>query len=397
MDFDLTDEQRELAALTREILAGRPSVPSAGSGAALSRSRPKASASVPSAGSGAALSRIRPTAERLGETDAKGSRFDRALWDDLAGAGVLSAGLPPEVGGDRLGVLAQCCVLIELGRAVAPVPYLSSIVTACATLAEHGTDAQRERWAVPAARGDLVLTAALPAGTVEARRSADRWLLTGAITTVPAAPYADLFLVPTSAGIFLVAPDDGGVLVERQEVAGGEDAGRLELSEVELTQDRLLEHGAAELRQRAVLGLCAAQLGVAERALELTAEHARTRIQFDRPIGAFQAVRQRLADAYIDTEAIRLTMWQAAWHLSAALPCDAHLATAKFWAAEAGHRIAHTAVHIHGGTGIDLDHPVHRYFEAATHHEFALGGATASLLDLSRSLHEPTRPASHPD
>jgi acyl-CoA dehydrogenase len=155
---------------------------------------------------------------------------------------------------------------------------------------------------------------------------------------------------------------------------------------VPLTDDRLLENGAGTLRRRAVLGLCAAQLGVAERALELTAEHARTRIQFGRPIGAFQAVRQRLADAHIDTEAIRLTMWQAAWRLSAGLPCDGELATAKFWAAEAGHRVAHTAVHLHGGTGIDVDHPLHRYYLAATHHEFALGGATASLLSLDAAL-----------
>jgi acyl-CoA dehydrogenase len=350
MDFELSEEHRELAALTRDILADRV------------------------------------TAERLREADAKGSRFDRSLWGDLADAGVLAAGLPPAVGGDGLGVLAQCCVLIELGRAVAPVPYLSSIVTACATLAEYGTDMQRERWAVPAARGELVLTAALSAGTVQPRRSAGGWVLTGAKTTVPAAPYADLFLVPTGAGVFLVAPGDDGVLVAQQEISGGEAAGWLELSEVALAEDRLLGRGADRLRERAVLGMCAAQLGVAERAVELTAAHARTRIQFDRPIGAFQAVRQRLADAHIDTEAIRLTMWQAAWRLSAGLPCGAELATAKFWAADAGHRVAHTAVHIHGGMGIDVDHPLHRYFLAATHNEFYLGGATASLLSLDASL-----------
>ena len=343
MDFVLTEQERELAALTREILADRPAT-------------------------------------------AKGEKFDPALWATLADAGVLAAGLPVKVGGDGLGILAECAVLIEMGRAVAPVPYLSSIVTAAAVVAEHGTDAQRERWGVPAARGELVLTAALSAGAVQAQRSGDRWVLNGSKTTVPAAPYADLILVPTGAGVFLVAPGDDGVLVEPQEISGGEAAGWLELTDVTLGPDRLLDHCADRLRERAVLGLCAAQLGVVERALELTAEHARTRIQFDRPIGAFQAVRQRLADAHIDAEAIRLTMWQAAWHLSAGLPGDAELATAKFWAAEAGHRVAHTAVHVHGGMGIDLDHPLHRYFLAATHNEFYLGGATASLLSLDASL-----------
>lgn len=372
MDFDLTEAQRELAALTREILAGRV------------------------------------TAERLRDADAK-DRFDTALWADLAGAGVLAAGLPEAVGGDGLGVLARCAVLIELGRAVAPVPYLSSIMTAAAALAEFGTPEQRERWAAPAARGELVLTAALGPDAVEARREGDRWVLTGVRGTVPAAPYADLVLVPTGAGVFLVAAGDDGVAVATQEISGGEGAGRLELSGVALGADRLMggsaagsrdpagraaesraagSRGAERLREYVVLGSCAAQLGVAERAVELTAGYARDRVQFGRPIGAFQAVRQRLADAHIDTEAIRLTMWQAAWRLDAGLPCGAELATAKFWAADAGHRVAHAAVHLHGGVGIDVEHPLHRYYLAATHHEFHLGGATASLLTLADSLAE---------
>ena len=137
---------------------------------------------------------------------------------------------------------------------------------------------------------------------------------------------------------------------------------------------------------RATVGLCAQQLGVVERALELTAEYARSRIQFGRPIGSFQAVAQRLADAYIDVEAVRLTMWQAAWRLVSGLPCETEIATAKFWAAEAGHRVAHTAVHVHGGAGIDLDGPVHRYFTAAMRGEFTLGGATAQLRRIGAAL-----------
>jgi alkylation response protein AidB-like acyl-CoA dehydrogenase len=139
------------------------------------------------------------------------------------------------------------------------------------------------------------------------------------------------------------------------------------------------------------VGLCAAQVGVIERALEMTAEHARKRVQFGRPIGSFQAVAQRLADAYIDVEAARLTMWQAAWLLDCGREADADLAvaTAKFWAAEAGHRVAHTAVHVHGGMGIDVSYPVHRYFTAATQNEFALGGATAQLRRIGAVLAGP--------
>ncbi|HET6705449.1 acyl-CoA dehydrogenase family protein, partial [Amycolatopsis sp.] len=140
------------------------------------------------------------------------------------------------------------------------------------------------------------------------------------------------------------------------------------------------------LRLRGTAGVCAQQLGVVERALELTAAYAAERKQFDHVIGGFQAVRQRLADAYLDVEAVRLTTLQAAWQLSSDVPAAAAVATAKFWAAEAGHRVAHTAVHVHGGVGIDVDHVVHRYFAAAKRLEFQLGGATRQLLALGDLL-----------
>ena len=191
--------------------------------------------------------------------------------------------------------------------------------------------------------------------------------------------------------MFGVAPSDPGVTVQPQHMAGGESAGRVVLDGVRLRADRVLggpgirRRGGRWLRPRARSG-CARRSGVAERALELTAEYARSRTQFGRPIGSFQAVAQRLADAYIDVEAIRLTMWQAAWRLSEGLPCAAEVATAKFWAADAGHRVAHTAVHVHGGVGIDLSTPLHRYFTAAKQDEFALGGAGVQLRRLGAVL-----------
>jgi acyl-CoA dehydrogenase len=203
-----------------------------------------------------------------------------------------------------------------------------------------------------------------------------------------------MFLVPATtqdgSAVFCVERTDPGVTAEPQLLTGGPGSVRLQLDGAELGDDRLLGQPGPEiadwLTARATVGICATQLGVTERALELTAGHARTRQQFGRPIGAFQAVAQRLADAYIDVEAIRLTMWQAAWRLETGLPCEEEIATAKFWAADGGHRVAHTAVHIHGGVGIDTSHPLHRYFIAAKQNEFALGGATAQLRRLGAAL-----------
>ncbi|MEV8508978.1 acyl-CoA dehydrogenase family protein [Actinoplanes sp. NPDC051475] len=336
MDFSLSDEARELAALTRDLAAsGRP------------------------------------------------------LWPALADAGVLAAALPKRAGGEGHGLLEQCAVLTELGRAAAVVPYLPSIVVAAGTLARFGTEEQVTEWALPASRGEVVLTAAT--GAVQAERIGAGWRLDGTIPVVPVATGAALLLVPAEAGVFLVRPDDDGVETADQEVAGGPGAGLLRLGGTVLPGDRLLADRAARpwLTAYATVGACAAQLGVAERALEMTAEYARTRVQFERPIGSFQAVAQRLADAYIDVEALRVTLWQAAWRLSEHPPAGAEVATAGFWAAEAGHRVLHTAVHVHGGVGIDVEYPLHRYFLAAKYHEFLLGGATAQLLTLGETLRSP--------
>lgn len=111
-----------------------------------------------------------------------------------------------------------------------------------------------------------------------------------------------------------------------------------------------------------------------------TAKYASERIQFKRPIGSFQAVGHRLADAYIDVEGIRLTTWQAAWQEAEGLDAAEAIATAKFWAADGGHRVAHAAVHVHGGMGVAEEHFIHRYFNHAKQIELSLGGATEQAL-----------------
>ena len=329
-------------------------------------------------------------------------------WAELAATGVLAAGLPEALGGAGLGFLEQCSVLTEIGRAVSSAPYLASVVLGAGAIAEFGRPEQQRRWAAPAGAGSVVLTVALAeedgddpsSPSALAERAGGRWRLSGVKTVVPAAASADLLLVPASSAdgvlVFLVEPSDAGVTVQPQELTDGADAGRLVLDGVSLDDGRLLgEPGlGAEITgwlvSRGTVGVCATQAGVLERVLELTAEYARSREQFGRPIGSFQAVAQRLADAYIDVEAVRLTLWQAAWLLAAGSrpgpEVAAAVASAKFWAADAGHRVAHTAVHVHGGMGIDTSYPVHRYFVAAKRAEFTLGGATAQLLRLGDVL-----------
>jgi alkylation response protein AidB-like acyl-CoA dehydrogenase len=281
-------------------------------------------------------------------------------------------------------------VLVALGRQLAAVPYLESAVLGAGALAQFGSEALQQEWAVPAISGAKIVSVALDGdmgeGPVQATASGDGYKLTGSRTQVAYGPVADAFLVPaeTDSGtkVFLVSSVDAGVSVTALNTTGHGSVAHLECHGVELGADRVV--GGSDvvgwLTTHGTLGRSAFQLGVLERALELTAEYAREREQFDRPIGSFQAV------SYIDIKGLRLTLTQAAWRLSEDLPSDIDVASAAFWAADAGHRVAHTTVHVHGGVGIDTDHPVHRYFLAAKQTEFAVGGATGQLLRIGREL-----------
>lgn len=338
------------------------------------------------------------TPDHQRELDKLDERFDRDLWAKLVGADILSTAAPESLGGGGFGVLEETAVLVALGRQIAAVPYLESVVLAAGALARFGSAELQREWAAYAVTGAKILTVAIEGemgeGPVRATATDGGHELTGTRALVGYGPVADAFLVPaeTDSGVkvFLVAADDPGVSITSLKTTGHGSVGHLELHGVAVDAGRVVGSGDVLqwLATRGALGRSAFQLGVLDRALELTAAYAREREQFDRPIGSFQAVGQRLADGYIDIKGLRLTVAQAAWRLSEDLPADLEVGTAAFWAAEAGHRVAHTTVHVHGGVGIDMDHPVHRYFLAAKQTEFAVGGATGALLRIGRELAE---------
>jgi alkylation response protein AidB-like acyl-CoA dehydrogenase len=338
------------------------------------------------------------TPEHQRELGALEQRFDRELWGKLIDADILSSASAPAVGGDGFGALEQVAILVALGHQLAAVPYLESVVLGSGALARFGSEDLQRNWGAQAVSGEKILTVALDGemgeGPVQATRAGDRYQLTGTRTQVGYGPVADAFLVPAETdfgtAVFLVATDSPGVSVTPLHTTGLGSIGHLALNAVEV-DDSLRVGGnevAAWLDTLATLGRTAFQLGVLERGLQMTAEYARTREQFDRPIGSFQAVSQRLADGYIDVKGLRLTLTQAAWRVSEDIPAEIDVASAAFWAADAGHRVAHTIVHVHGGVGVDTDHPVHRYFLAAKETEFALGGATGQLRRIGRELAE---------
>lgn len=365
MDFTPSPEARELAQLTRELCAAH--------------------------GGEETLAELDvlfgPGTEHAG-VDRSSARFNEDLWSALIEAGVPLALAPESAGGDDLGVAAAVLVLCELGRALAPVP-LDSAVSAAHTLAAAG-DSECSR---SIAAGETI--AAIPdlppgAGAQAGEGDAASGVI---LHSVPWAPAADLLCVPAGEQLDVFRLPTPAAQIERLVPVDFSCAGRVTLSGP--TFERLgLGAQAAEfeaLRRR--VHLAAYQWGVLDAALERTARYASERTQFGRPIGTFQGVSGRLADGLIDVDAVRLATLRAADELdncpgAPGASARAAVAAAHYWACEAAHRVAHTAVHVHGGTGLDRSEPLHRYFLAAKAGEFRLGGATSQLADLGRTLVE---------
>jgi 3-oxocholest-4-en-26-oyl-CoA dehydrogenase beta subunit len=368
MDFTFTEEQETISKLARDVLERRA------------------------------------TPERLTELEAGELRYDKALWKELAGVDLLGTALPESLGGNGGGFVELGMLLAEVGSTVAPVPAYSTLLLGADPIARHGNPEQQQRFLPGVIDGSRILTAGLQepgrsdptAPATTARRDGDSWRLDGVKELVPFGQLADTVLIPATiddgaVGLFLLPADAPGAEIRPAATTNREphadvllDGAKVSAASDKLDGDRLVE----SLYTRALVGLCAIQVGVSDRALRIAAEYTSGREQFGRPIGSFQAVQQRMADGFIDLEAIRWTTWHAAWLIAEGRPADRAARIAKFWAAEAGARIAATTQHVHGGIGIDTTYPLHRYFLWAKHNELTLGSATQQLVRLGSTYPE---------
>jgi 3-oxocholest-4-en-26-oyl-CoA dehydrogenase beta subunit len=331
----------------------------------------------------------RATVDAHRELEAAGEWFDRGTWQAFADAGLLGVTTTEAHGGLGLGMVEVALVLEEIGRTVAKIPYLGTVVAAAA-IANHGPVDLADRWLPEVVAGRAVLASALVDGAGAVRVDADG-RVHGQVSFVPGGLWASLVLVPatTAAGeIALVAvePTAPGVAVEPQATTTGAPEARFTFTGAPAVAFDDGADLAEGLRLRTVAGLCALAAGITAAALELTATYVRGREQFGKALATFQAVGQRAADAYIDTRAIALTARQAAWRLAAGEPATAEVAVAKFWASEGGQRVLEAAQHLHGGMGVDRDYPLHRYFLAARSVDLTLGAATEQLIRLGDEL-----------
>ena len=346
----------------------------------------------------------RTTDEFMLAFDREGKVYDENLWSTLAEQGLLGVTVPEDFGGSGLGFTELCLMLEEQGRRISPVPLYSSLVLGVLPISEYGTVEQKSKYLAPLAAGQLKLTAAIAelgisdavAGQVSARRNGDRWLLNGSLDCIADCPIADAILVPAHTEdeltFFIVEAGTVGLSVEAQTSSLGNNMGRMTLENVELGPDTLLgdvDQGGQImdwLELRAETAICALQVGVTEEALKRTAEFTCERKQFGAAIGSFQAVAMQAADAYIDVEAIRSVYWLALYKLSFGLDARAEVHCAKWYAADAGHRIVYRTQHLHGGIGADLEYPIHRFFLWAKHLGMMLGGRSMQISKLGALL-----------
>ncbi|MCA1831605.1 MAG: acyl-CoA dehydrogenase family protein [Actinomycetota bacterium] len=352
MEFDLNDEQRALRDEARRFLEAEA-----------------------------------PTAyARAMMDDDRGWRDD--VWRHMAGLGFMALPFPETYGGVGQGFIALTILLAEMGRVVAPGPYFSSVVMAGHAVLEAGTESQRKELLPAIAAGETIATLAFdekPARwdangiALKATPSGGAFTITGEKRFVTDGTTAERFIVAARAGgevgLFVTEP---GAHVTATPVVLIDQTRRVADVRFDSTRAELLgDLGWVPVQRvldRIAAGLAAEMLGGAERVLELSVAYAKDRVQFDRPIGSFQAVKHRAADMLLDVESLRSAVYYAAWALERD-HADASLAAsmAKAYASDAFRRVAASGIQIHGGIGFTWEHDMHLYFKRAKVSEAAFG------------------------
>ena len=316
-------------------------------------------------------------AERVAELADSDDGWDRGSWSDMAELGWIGLSVSENDGGAGFGFIEEAVVFEELGRALYPGPYFATVGLALPALV--GADALGRTvsgeatatfaWAEPT--GPQRLTD-LEGMSTKAEPDNETWKLTGEKALVADAAAADLAVVAASAaagiGLFVVDLSDAHV-TSASTMDPTRRMGRIVFDGTPATQ--LVAPGEsaeaiARIRLRALAALALEAVGVAQTALDLAKEHVKERKQFDKPIGAYQAVSHQVADTYVELELARSLAYWAAWCVSESDDqAPVAVAAAKSAAAEAAVWACERSIQVHGGIGFTWEHPLHRYYKRA--------------------------------
>jgi alkylation response protein AidB-like acyl-CoA dehydrogenase len=324
------------------------------------------------------------------------------LWKKLAEQGWLGLIFPEPYDGMALGLVDLVVLMEEMGRAVAPGPYFSTVLLGGLAILEAGSDAQKKEWLPRIAAGDKRVALAWmepsaqlgPAGvTLTAAEKGGTYTLSGTKLFVHDAHTADALVVaartrpgagPDGVSLFLLPKGTKGLAVTLLPTM---DQTRklceVACSDVTVGADALLGAAGAgwtplsRVLDRATVALCAEMCGGAQKVLDMTVEYAKIRQAFGRPIGSYQGVKHRAADMLVDVENSKSITYYAAWALDENSP-EAPLAVsmAKAYVSDAFRRVAAAGIQLHGGIGFTWEHDLHLYFKRAKGSEFTFGDAT---------------------
>lgn len=333
------------------------------------------------------------TEDRIMQLDKAGAAFDSELWQQLIDTGLLDAALPSEISGGGLGMVGLAIILEQQGKYLNRVPFVSTAVAASA-IAQFSDPSNSILQEIRAGRARVAVALTDPWGGIHAERRSTGWILNGFLPQVYlAGACTHILVLADEAGCrraFLLPLDREGIEADAFEGMSRNIHAAVDFTSVQVDDGDLLGestlHGepALWIRARLLAGLAALESGLCQEAVRRTTQYVSEREQFGRPLSTNQGVTMRAADAYIDTEAIRLTMLDAAWQLDRQGD-DALLAAliAAWWAREGGVRVVHAAQHLHGGMGADVENHIHRFFLWARELDIVAGPAPALLEDIN--------------
>ena len=312
--------------------------------------------------------------------------FETSLWASLAESGLLALPLTEASGGDDVAVGGLMPIPTALGHAAAVTPAIGTLIAGLAPLAQRAPELAAELGAKVQAGGWLATAVNEPGAalTDTPHTSVSGGTLSGIKTGVLHAEGASAILVSADVGVVVVPADAPGVRITRTTSSSGWGEYAVEFTDV--AADAIIDGDPSWLQQHHSLGLAAYADGLIAGAMKLTATHVSERIQFDKPIGTFQAVQQQLADIYVVARSMTLATTSAGWRLTEGLDAGTDLALSGYWLAQEIPATMRTMIHLHGGVGVDLTYPLHRYFSIAKDLARLVGGPTGRLDALAQQV-----------
>ena len=318
--------------------------------------------------------------------DVVNSVLDREnSWAALVSGGVAALGVPERLGGDGVGLPEIATALTEIGRHATLSPALATLGLGTLPVLDMASEAQQDRYLDGVAKG-AVLTAALnePGAALPERPATTlaNGRLNGTKIAVPFAGQASWILVTTDSGVVVVSSQAEGVRLIKTPNSAGTEEFAVEFHDVEVASDAVLsDTGVHRLNQLALAAIGAYAAGLIAGAVRLTADYVTNRHQFGRPLATFQAVSAQLADVYIASRTMGLAASSVVWRLSEGRDADEDLDILGYWLTSQLPPAIQTCHHLHGGMGMDITYPMHRYYSSVKDVTRLLGGA-AHRLDL---------------